>query len=224
MATPIFSDGKTAPTAQDQIVYDISNGFAYYSDDCSVKELIDSTTVTHPSGRNIGGISEHKGWGGSATMQYDQLDYVDETSAHMVRGCHVLKYRNRYYRIMGDIEVTMKKGSGVTFKVALEGWYNPIISSLLSGVGKCASKTGVVGTAFSLANTVLNTRTGAVITWAISGGPDGMTINASTGAITWTTPVAGTYAVDVTVTDTLAGDAVPVLSDTYVMNLTVAAS
>jgi subtilase family serine protease len=72
---------------------------------------------------------------------------------------------------------------------------------------------GTVGTALSFTASA----TGAdALSYAISGAPTGMTINASTGVVTWATPVAGTYLVTVTVTDiktALTGNA------TYTVNI-----
>ena len=78
-----------------------------------------------------------------------------------------------------------------------------------------ATISGQVGTALTF--TVSATSTNP-LTYALSGAPSGMTI-ASTGIVTWTTPVAGSYAVTVTATDTKTG-----LSGKAVYNITIAAA
>ena len=61
-----------------------------------------------------------------------------------------------------------------------------------------ASISGKVGTALSFQTTVTASNP---VTYALSGAPSGMTIS-STGLVSWAAPVAGSYAVKVTATDT----------------------
>lgn len=67
--------------------------------------------------------------------------------------------------------------------------------------------SGVAGSplSFSVAYTAPNT-----VTWSVSAAPTGLSIGASSGIISWTAPVAGTYSFTVKATDTvthLAGEA-----------------
>lgn len=92
------------------------------------------------------------------------------------------------------------------------GLGTPQVSKLLTALGSAvvaatppvvtpASIVGTVGTALSF--TVSVTAPNAV-TYALTGAPSGMTINAA-GAVSWPTPVAGTYAVTVTARDATTG-------------------
>jgi subtilase family serine protease len=79
----------------------------------------------------------------------------------------------------------------------------------LSGAGVAASApviasagvSGTVGTALTFTVSVTNSNP---VTFSLSGAPNGMTIN-SAGTVTWTTPVAGSYAVTVTAKDSKTG-------------------
>lgn len=43
------------------------------------------------------------------------------------------------------------------------------------------------------------------LSYTLTGAPSGMTVSSTTGVVTWTTPVAGTYAITVTAKDTVTG-------------------
>lgn len=64
-----------------------------------------------------------------------------------------------------------------------------------------ATITGTVGTPLSFTVSVVAANP---MTYALAGAPSGLVIN-STGAVTWPLPVAGTYSVTVTATDTKTG-------------------
>ncbi|MFZ6733986.1 putative Ig domain-containing protein [Undibacterium sp. Ji42W] len=93
----------------------------------------------------------------------------------------------------------------------LTGLGTPNVSNLLSTLSgtvitpapavTSASISGQTGTALSF--TVSATASNA-LTYSLSGNPSGMTIS-SAGIVTWATPVAGTYAVIVTVLDAATG-------------------
>jgi subtilase family serine protease len=81
--------------------------------------------------------------------------------------------------------------------------------SALSGASAVASAPTVVSAAIGgKVGTALSFTVSAAgahpLTFALSGAPSGMTIG-STGTVSWTTPVAGTYAVAVTATDSMTG-------------------
>ncbi|MFZ6674594.1 putative Ig domain-containing protein [Undibacterium sp. Xuan67W] len=78
-----------------------------------------------------------------------------------------------------------------------------------------ATITGQVGNALSF--TVSATSANS-LSYSLTGAPSGMSIN-STAAVTWTTPVTGTYSVTVTATDTKSG-----LSGKGVYTVTIAAA
>lgn len=65
-----------------------------------------------------------------------------------------------------------------------------------------ATVAGKVGTPLSFAITATDAHS---MTYALSGAPTGMSVNASTGVVTWSAPVAGTYSVTVDATDSQDG-------------------
>jgi subtilase family serine protease len=94
----------------------------------------------------------------------------------------------------------------------LSGLGTPNAGSLLSALSGAtavataptvvsAAISGKVGTALSF---TVSAAGAYPLTYALSGAPSGMTI-ASTGTVSWATPVAGTYAVVVTATDSKTG-------------------
>lgn len=72
----------------------------------------------------------------------------------------------------------------------------------LPPVVTAATITGKVGTALSFTASATGPN---ALSYTLAGAPAGMVIAASTGAVTWTSPVAGTYTVTVTARDTLTG-------------------
>lgn len=93
---------------------------------------------------------------------------------------------------------------------ALTGLGTPQVGALLSALtGASAAPTVPVVTPATITGRVGSALTftasasGQSLAFSLSGAPAGMRIEASTGAVTWPTPVAGTYAVDVTARDTV---------------------
>jgi len=78
------------------------------------------------------------------------------------------------------------------------GTYTVTIAPATPPVVGTATINGKVGTALSFQTTVTASNP---VTYALSGAPSGMTIS-STGLVSWAAPVAGSYAVKVTATDT----------------------
>lgn len=78
------------------------------------------------------------------------------------------------------------------------GTYSVTIAPATPPAVGTATINGKVGTALSFQTTVTASNP---VTYALSGAPSGMTIS-STGLVSWAAPVAGSYAVKVTATDT----------------------
>lgn len=110
------------------------------------------------------------------------------------------------YYIAGQPGPSYQKNNTIQSSVSVIRAVNPVITSLLSEtLGQHKSATATDASTYTLANTVVNTRSGATVTWSLDGAPTDMSINSSTGEITYTTPVVGSYEVTVICTDTLAG-------------------
>jgi hypothetical protein len=94
--------------------------------------------------------------------------------------------------VTGKDSKTALSGQGV-YTVTIAAPQPPVVGS--------ATISGKVGTALSFS--ALATSANAV-TYSLSGAPSGMAISTA-GAVTWTAPVAGTYAVTVTAKDVKTG-------------------
>ncbi|MEB0030543.1 S53 family peptidase [Undibacterium sp. RTI2.1] len=109
---------------------------------------------------------------------------------------------------------------------SLSGLGTPNISNLLTSLSGAsmpvtapvvtpASIAGKVGTALSF---TVSATSANPLTYSLSGAPSGMTIS-NTGAVTWATPVLGTYSVLVTVKDSKTG-----LSGQAIYTITITAA
>lgn len=95
--------------------------------------------------------------------------------------------------VVAKDSVTGLSGQGV-YTVKIEAPQAPVVAS--------TTVNGRVGTAlaFNVSATAAN-----AVTYSLSGAPAGMGIGASTGAVSWATPVAGSYAVTVNAKDNVTG-------------------
>jgi len=96
-----------------------------------------------------------------------------------------------------------------------KGTYTVIIAAPIPPAITATTINGKVGTALSFNITATSTNP---LTYSISGAPSGMTATTA-GAVSWPTPVAGTYSVTATATDAKAG-----LSSKAVYTVVVAAA
>lgn len=128
----------------------------------------------------------------------------------------LIQYGPEYFAIM-KADLTESKGAATAGSISILRHVGPCFPTLQSPEGnimryprKIADGTVTVddaaihaGSAWNLTAAAVNTRTGATVTYTLEGAPSGMTINASTGAITWATPVVGSYTFKVVVTDSM---------------------
>jgi hypothetical protein len=102
--------------------------------------------------------------------------------------------------VAGSYSVTVTARDTVT-GLSGQGIYTVIIAASSAPVVTSASISGKVGTALSFKVSVTAPNP---VTYTLSGAPIGMAIS-STGAVTWVTPVIGSYSVTVTAKDTKTG-------------------
>lgn len=102
--------------------------------------------------------------------------------------------------IAGKYAVTMVARDTVS-GLSGQGAYSIVITPVAPPVVAAGAITGKVGTAlaFNVSVTAANP-----VSYALSGAPAGMSISGA-GLVSWATPVAGTYAVTVTATDSKTG-------------------
>ncbi|MBQ1763643.1 MAG: peptidase S53 [Aquincola sp.] len=103
--------------------------------------------------------------------------------------------------VVGTYAVTVVAKDSVT-GLSGQGVYSIKIEAPLPPVVTSTTVNGRVGSAlaFSVAATSAN-----AVSYSLSGAPAGMTIGTSNGAVSWATPVAGTYAVTVNAKDNVTG-------------------
>ena len=96
-----------------------------------------------------------------------------------------------------DIPTGLGTPNAAALTTALTGLANPVMPPVVTGAGI----NGTVGQALTFTASVTDSNP---YTLSLSGAPNGMTI-ASTGIVSWATPVAGSYPVTVTAKDSKTG-------------------
>ena len=206
MSLITLRDGRAGISINELIVSNLNNGFEYYSDGNTLTENVISKKVTDPTGRTLGGESYSMGFTGSLNVAYKKVVHSEITDQHCIRPYHFLMYRGNYYYPTGNITGDNKAGEAINAKVEVSQVVNPIITSLLSWEGQFVKATGSAGATITKTNTVANVPTGYTVAWSLEGAPSGMTINSSTGAISYPSAVAGSYTVTVVATASKADE------------------
>lgn len=118
------------------------------------------------------------------------------------------------YYIAGKFGRARTRNDIIRGALVVKRAYNPIVTSLLSeAYGQRKSLTqaaGALSGSLAAAQTAVNTRSGATVAYSIAAAPGytvpgWLSINSSTGALSGTA-VAGTWELDIIVTDTLSGE------------------
>lgn len=211
MPQTTYTDGGNVvhPTS----ALNICNSQPYAVEDYSIAKGATQTTTLGAFGEHLGSDTRAGAVSGSFTALYANADDGAPTSAATVLPGHVFSMAGMYV-IAGAVTEAYKTGDACKYSVPFVQAVNPIISSLLSsayGQGKAVTHASG-STHTSSAQTVVNKRTGATGTYSLRTGvrtggtvPANCTINSTTGIITYTTPVIGSYSFDVVYTETLAG-------------------
>ena len=196
-------DGRAVLGAN--LVQNLCNGRTYTVNKFPVEDGADVTIVRDADDEHIGSDVRSSGLTASFSLISPSVDDQDPGSATAIRNGHVLLHRTRYYAV-SKIKIPYELKSAVVISGDATQIVNPIVSDLLSIDGQFKAVTGTTGATFSRTCTAVNTRAGATLTWSLYNNPAGMTINSTTGAISYPTAVAGTYVVDVIVKDVVAGE------------------
>jgi hypothetical protein len=102
--------------------------------------------------------------------------------------------------VIGSYAVTVTAKDSKT-ALSGQGLYTVTIAQQAAPVVTAASITGTAGTALSYATAV---KAANPVTYSLTGAPAGMTIS-STGVLSWTSPIAGSYKVTVLAKDSKTG-------------------
>jgi hypothetical protein len=196
------------------LVLNRSLGVSYV---CDQSDLDDSATQTREAdadGFPTGSTTKSAGRSASFTLTYATEADERDGSANLTRAGHLLEHRGRFF-IAAGCKVTLKSGDAIKFSTSAMECVNPVITSLLSAEGQFKRFTGTAGAPFSHAPSIANAREDAVISYALESipgradKPAGLVVNATTGAVSWPTPTAGTHCARLVVTDTVTDEVIP---------------
>lgn len=199
---PQYTDGRSITA--DIVFTNLNNGQLYQGESAkrSKKGQVTKsyTSEGEPSGSQV--KSDFKE--GSINYTYALATDEDPGSVKAIEIGHIIKYRGEWWEVT-DQGADGKKGESLAGTISTLRVENPVFESLLSQEGDYKIFTKTVGTAWAQTITAVNTRAGATVTYSLEDAPSGMTINASTGAISWPTPTVGTHKFKVICSDVLAG-------------------
>lgn len=211
IASPHYTDGNVAildPVLQD-LNYSPVLSLDYLSDSID-REAVEQE-FADSDGSQLGSDIREGFEKGSISFQYNLA-----TDARKVRPGHILlldRGEGSQYYIAGKPGNAYTRNQMVRGSVAVKRAVCPIITSLLSDTaGQFKSLTQAAGALTgtpAAAPTVVNTRSGATVTYSLDAAPGNtvpswISINSSTGALSGTA-TAGTYELIIVVTDVLAG-------------------
>lgn len=206
-SNPAFVDG--IGMVLDSVVSNQNLGVDYlYSGDALGQEGVHNE-VADPAGQMLGSHTQATGrFKGNVDFQ------LVGASDAVPRPGDIQLFRGGYYKVAGAIGPKRTKNKAVMVSVPLENVLNPLITTCITSNGQIFTDTFASGgSSYTKTFASANTRTGATKAWSIEAWtdeypaatvPSGMTINASTGVLTYTTPAAGTYYIKVKLSDTAA--------------------
>lgn len=211
---PSFDAGTAA--VLDSILSNLNSGVDFLYADDGIGEKGMHERHVDPAGQKLGSRTQ-------ATNILEgpvnfQLINADDT---LPRPSNVILFRGNYYVISGDIGPKREKNKAIRVSVPLEQILGPVLTTCLAAIGQILVETFASGGTYTKTIAVANVRTGATKAWSLEAWtaeyptatvPAGMTIGASTGIISYVTPVAGTYYIKIKCKDTAAA-AQPVLPD-----------
>jgi hypothetical protein len=195
MSTPIpsYADGITAITDLSAVC--LNNSKTYICFDGDPGEGAEQKRFTNQNGNLIGSVTHNAAEEGTLNLQ------LTLSTDPLPRPGYVILFRSKYY-VVGKVSPKFVQNGEVKFSVAVLVVANPIISTLLSTVGQLKEVNWTEDAAITAINCAAVNAAAGSLTWAMSGAPAGVSINAGTGAITGTPTEAGVFNITVTVTDT----------------------
>ncbi|HEX2101315.1 MAG TPA: putative Ig domain-containing protein [Candidatus Synoicihabitans sp.] len=177
---------------------------AYISDNVQAEGV--EQDFTNTDGESLGGSTFTGPEKGAIAYKLNKVTDAEPGPGYVLRLNRGDGKGDKFYRA-GAPGPAFAKGTQTTGSVSVSRLMNPVIVTLLSaeyGQHKAVTVAAAAG-AYELECAALNVRAGATTTWSLAGEPTGMVIDPSTGELTWATPVAGSYEIEVTAADALAG-------------------
>jgi hypothetical protein len=212
---PYFTDGRAAilnplveclNIAGDGTTY---QRYEYLSDSID-REAIEKEHAD-ADGSPLGSDTREGFLKGAINIQLTKASHSVARPGHII---HVSIGDGEEYYIAGKFGRARTRNDIVKGALQVKRAYNPILTTLLSeafGQRKAFTQAaGALAGTLAAAQTVVNTRTGASLAYAVAGAPGytvpaWLTCNATTGALSGNA-VAGAWDLVITCTDTLAGE------------------
>jgi len=212
---PHFTDGRSAILDPIVEVLNLTGDgttyqrYDYLSDNLDWEAM--RKVFQDADGSHLGSDTRTGPLSGSISLQKNLASYKFPKPGHIV---HLARGNDDFYLISG------KAGRSFTRNEISKGSFdvlqaiNPIIASLLTELygGRyllAQAHATAIPAALTAAQVLVNTRAGSTIAYSLAASPGStvpsyLAIDGTTGAMTFTAPTAGTYEVDVVVTETLA--------------------
>lgn len=214
---PAFTDGRSAvlnPLVECLNLSGSADGTTYQRYEY-IGDSIDRETAekehSDPDGSPLGSDTRQGFEKGAIQLQANKVTSKLPSPGHIL---HLSIGNGDEYYIAGKPGRARTRNEVIKFSPAVKRAYNPIIASLLTEAygGRyllSMAHAGTIPAALLAAMVTVNTRSGSTLVYSLAAAngssvPSYLAINSATGALTFTTPPAGAYEVDVVVTETLA--------------------
>ena len=207
MAYPktVYVDGLSQVIALSAYCYNTAKTYMCYDGDPSATSS--KTDAMDSDKRRIGSVVLNVGREGTLNLQYTLATDETPTSANLLRPGYIVSFRNRFY-VLGDPKTKIIKNDVIKFSATVTELVNPFVASLLSTLGQ--QYAPAVSVSHTLSCAASGTRTGATVAYTVesfatpgSAAPTGVSINSSTGLLTFAAVAAGVQDVRVVVSDTV---------------------
>lgn len=194
MPTPIpsYADGLTAIT--DLAAVCLNNGKTYICFDGDPSESAEQKKFVNQNGNLLGSVTNVGPEEGTLNLQ---LALVSDP---LPRPGFIFSFRGKYY-VAGKVSPKYVQNGEVKFSVGVLICANPVISTLLSTDGQLKTVALSNGAPMTQIDCEAVNAAAGSQTWAATNLPTGVTINVSTGIISGTPSVTGTFNITVTCTD-----------------------
>lgn len=212
---PYFSDGRAAilnPLVQ--CLNESGDGTTYqryeYLSDSIDREAIEKEHAD-ADGSPLGSDTREGFLKGAINLQLTKVTHAIPRPGHII---HLDIGDGDEYYIAGKFGRARTRNDIIKGALQVKRAYNPIVTSLLSsayGQRKALTQAaGALSGSLSAAQTAVNTRTGATVTYSLAAMPGysvpaWLSINSSTGALSGTA-VAGSWELRIICTDVLSGE------------------
>jgi hypothetical protein len=200
-----YVDGLSQVIALSAYCY--NNGKTYLCYDGDPSATASKVDATDSDKRRIGSVVNQTGREGTLNLQYTLATDELPTSANLLKPGFIVSFRSRFY-VLGEPKVKIIKNEAIKFSVSVTELVNPFIPSLLSTLGQQLAVAASVSHTISCVAS--GTRTGAVVAYSVesfatpgAAAPTGVSINATTGLLTFAAVTAGVQDVRVIASDTV---------------------